>query len=212
MKRYLVAAVSIMVVLGMVLVCVGQEGERPAGQPAGGEGRPAGAERPRGGMRGFGEAQQQALNAIEEQVKKMRETMQAPAEGRQNFQEMSEEERAQMRERFTKMREERDKSIAVIQEQLDKLKGARALTTAHDEEIAKLKALSEQAKKENATATATAIDNMIAEKDKAFDALLTKLGMERSAGGRMGRPGGAGEAPRGGAGEAPRGGTGGGQN
>jgi superfamily II DNA/RNA helicase len=192
MKRYLFAAVGIMVVLGMVLVCLGQEGEQPAGRAgrAGGGGR--------GMMRGYGEAQQQALNAIEEEVKKMKAAAQPPAGGATNFQEMSEEERAQMRERFTKMREERDKSIAAIQEQLDKLKGARALTTAHDEEIAKLKALSEQAKKENATETAAAIDKMIADKDKAFNEMLTKLGMERSTGGRGQRPGGGGGGRRGG--------------
>jgi superfamily II DNA/RNA helicase len=192
MKRYLFAAVGIMVVLGMVLVCLGQEGEQPAGRAgrAGGGGR--------GMMRGYGEAQQQALNAIEEEVKKMKAAAQPPAGGATNFQEMSEEERAQMRERFTKMREERDKSIAIIEEQLAKLKGARTLTTEHDEEIAKLKALSEQAKKENATETAAAIDKMIADKDKAFNEMLTKLGMERSTGGRGQRPGGGGGGRRGG--------------
>jgi uncharacterized membrane protein YgcG len=189
MKRYLVAAVSVMVVLGMVLVCLGQEGERPAGRPERGAGRAGGA---RGMMGRYGEAQQQALNAIEEEVKKMKTAAEAPAGGRQNFQDMSEEERTQMRERFMRMREERDKSIATIEEQLAKLKGARTLTTEHDEEIAKLKALSEQAKKENATETAAAIDKMIADKDKAFNEMLTKLGMERSTGGRGQRPGGGG--------------------
>jgi len=118
---------------------------------------------------------------------------------------MTEEQRTEMRERFTKMREDRQKSLAAIEEQLAKIKGARTLTAEQDEKMAALKALAEQAKKENATQTAAAIEKMIADKEKAFDEMLTKLGMERSTGRGMGgeRPGGGGR---------PRGGEGGGQN
>jgi len=191
MKRYLMAAVVVMVVLGMVLVCVGQEGEQPAARPERAAGRAGGAERFRDAMRRQREAQEQALNAIDEEVKKMKTAMETPERTRGDYQSMSEEEQRQARENFMKVIEERQKSIENIEGQIARLKGARTLTAEQDEEIGKLKALAEQAKKENATETAAAIEKMIADKEKAFDEMLTKLGMERSSGsGRVRRPGG----------------------
>ena len=198
MKRYLTAAVVLMVILGMVLVCVGQEGERPAGRAERARGRAGGAERLRSAMRGYLEAQRQALKTIEEEVKKMKTAIDEPQTSSEEFQQMS---RQQRMERFTKMREERRKSIENVEGQLVKLKGARAATAEHNEEIGKLKALAEQAKEENATETAAAIEKMIAEKEKAFDEMLKKLGMQRSSGrSRTRRPRGQ------------RGGNGGGEN
>jgi hypothetical protein len=143
-------------------------------------------------MRDFAEGQRQALAAIDAEIKKMTSAMEAPGV-RGDLQQMTDEERSQARERFMQMRTDRDRSIAVIEEQLAKLKGARSLTAEHEESLTQLRTLSEQAKRENATGTAAAIDKMIADRDKAFNDRLSKLGLERSTGRgmggeRMGRP------------------------
>lgn len=79
---------------------------------------------------------------------------------------MSEEQRTEMREKFTQMRDDRIKSIAIMQAQISKLKGARTLTAEHDKEIEQLTVVQKLTVKEESKETAGAIEKIIAEKKK----------------------------------------------
>ena len=140
------------------------------------------------GMMRYRQAQMDAIAAIEAELTKMK----APPENmpdRGSFQDMSEEERTQMRERFRQMRDERMNSIQAIDDQLAILKGARTLTQEHDQAIEALQALKASADKENAKETSAAIQKMIDEKNKAFEEKMAKLDMEprRGQGRRQGQ-------------------------
>ena len=139
----------------------------------------------------YRQAQMDAIAAIEAELAKLK----APPENMPNrgsFQDMSDEERAQMRQRFQQMREERNKSIEAIEDQLAVLKGARTLTQEHDQAIEALQALKATADKENAKETSAAIQKMIDEKNKTFEEKMSKLGMEPRRGGFGGGQGGQG--------------------
>ena len=133
-----------------------------------------------GGQRGAAqrEAQMKALAAIQEQVAKLKALME-PAAGMQgrSFQDMSEEERTKMREEFTKRRDEQQKVMAAIQQQMDTLKGGRQLMTEHQQAMAPLKELLASAQKENAKATAGMIEKLIADRQKQFDEKMAAMGI-----------------------------------
>src|SRR4030042_6013572 len=98
MKRYLISAVVVLTVLAVTWAVFGQEAERP---------REAG----RGGFRNI-EAQQKAIAAIQEQVAKLKAGLDASAmPAGQSLQDLSEEERTKMREKFMKMREDQQQEI-----------------------------------------------------------------------------------------------------
>ncbi len=164
MKRYLISAVVVLTVLAMTLVVLGQEAaERPRGAA-------------RGGFRNV-EAQQKAVAAIEQQIAKLKAGLEAPATPPAGGQELSEEERAKMRERFTKIREEQQQSIAAIEQQIMILKGRRQLQQEHDASIADLKELQTLATKEKAAETTKRIEELIAKRTKAFEDNMQKLGL-----------------------------------
>jgi hypothetical protein len=181
MKKYGLLIAAFAAVLACVLPLIAAEQTAPAVQQG-----------PGGGQRFGREMQTQAITAIEAELAKMKTAMEGmPAGGREAFQNMSEEERAQMRDRMQKMRDERMASVGTIEDQLAKLKGARVLTQEHDQAIEALAALKATAEKENAKETAAAIQKMIDEKNKAFEARMAKLEMEP----RRGGPGGMGGRP-----------------
>ena len=167
MKRQLISIVSIMVVLAVALVAFGQdEGER--------------SERTRGRRRGMGsEAQLKVIATIEEELGKMKSDLESLPRSREAWQDLSDEERDELRAKFRKMREERQQSIAVIEEQIAKLKGSRQLSREHEESLGKLKAIHELAVKEKAKETAASIEKLIDEKQKEFEDLFEKLGLEQ---------------------------------
>ncbi len=198
MKRYVIVIVSLVVLFVVAWPLLAQpEGGRGGGR---GEGRRGG----RGGFMG-GQRQTQAIEAIEGELTKMKKAFESFSFNRESFQNLSEEERTALREKFRKIRQERRDSITVIEEQLARLKGPRGLRTAHEESIEKLNGLLELAKKENAEKTAQGIEKLIAEKKKVYEAKLKKLGfegMERRGGrgrreGREGRGGREGRERRG---------------
>jgi hypothetical protein len=160
-KNVVVTLIAVVVVLAVAWAAFGQAG--------GGGGQRGAAQR---------EAQMKAVAAIQEQLGKLKALMEAPqgAQGR-SFQDMSEEERTKMREEFTKRRDEQQKVMAAIQQQMDTLKGGRQLMTEHQQAMTPLKDLLASAQKENAKATAGMIEKLIAERQKQFDEKMAAMGI-----------------------------------
>jgi TolA-binding protein len=131
------------------------------------------------------EERMKAIGAIEAQLAKLKEEGERPSFNRENFQNMSEEERAEFREKMMKVLQERQKVFQTIMAQLAQLQGRRGpapegarymiITTAD------LKPIQEAATKEKAEETSK---------------LLARLGGRgRGFGGR--RPGQGGQRPQG---------------
>lgn len=149
--------------------------------------RSGGRER-RGGRRWMSsEDQQKVIATIEEQLGKMKAGIEGMPRGREGWQDLSEEERDKLREKFRKMRDERQQSFAVIDEQIDKLKGPRQLRQEHEEAIGKLDAILKLAQKEKAKETAASIEKLIAEKKKQLEEKFKALGFDPESG-RSRRP------------------------
>lgn len=172
MKRYLISTIAVLAVLVVVLAAFGQE-ERP---------------RMRGGR--SREAQQNAIAAIEAKLAELKKgTEQQPAFDREQFQEMSDEERTKFREAMMKQREEQAAIVAAIEQQVMILKGGRQLQTEHDEAMAGLQAIHAQAVKENATETAKSIQALIDKRTKKLEDTAEKLQIRLRRGRGMGGPG-----------------------
>jgi len=169
MKKYVIASVAILVVLAACWVVFGQqEGQRQRfGQ--------------------YREAQMKAIEVIQEQAGKLKAAWEEAAKESQgrDFQSLSEEEKTKLRETFTKRREEQQKMVAAIEQEVARLKGPRRLRTEFDESMSDLKAIREKATEEKAQGTAELLDKLIAKKQKQLDDTLQKLGF-----GDMPRPGG----------------------
>ena len=172
MKRYVILMVSILVVLTVAWVSFGQ--------PERTEGRRSGRARGQSSRRGMGrERQLKAIAAIEEQLAKVKSGLQSSSGTRQRWQNLSDEERNVLREKSRKMREERQQSIVLIEEQIAKLKGRRRLNAEHEKSIGKLNAIRQLAVKEKAAETTKSIDTLIAEQQKEFEDKLKKLGIQQ---------------------------------
>ena len=171
MKRYLISTIAVLVILSMTMSVYAQ------GQAAGGEGRGGGG---RGaGMRGGRGTQQlqDAIAAIEAQLTNLKKVLATETPRPQGgFQDMSEEERAKMREQRTKLREQQQAAATVIEQQVMILKGNQ-LQEEHQAEIDQLQAVADSATKEKATATAKMVQDIIAKRTKAFDDIVEKLGI-----------------------------------
>jgi hypothetical protein len=178
MKRYVISAVAILMVLAMVFVAFGQERGTRQGQ---GQGQ---------GRGGFMSAEERtkAVEAIEAQLAKLKAGSMGSGFNRESFQNMSEEERTKFREKMMAARQEQQKSIQIILGQLAALEGRRepAAEGARYMIIATtdLKPIQDSAVKEKATETAKLLEGLAAR------------GSGRGFGGR--RPGseGGGGAPR----------------
>lgn len=167
MKRYLMSAVVVMVVLAVAWIAFGQEQSERAQR-----------------MAQYRQAQMKAIEAIQEQAAKLKAGMEASSFDRTRFQELSEEERANLRERFTKMREERQQALGVIEQQIMMLKGRRQLDTEHEESIAELQAIYALATSEKAEKTAKHLEELIAKRNKEYEDTMQKLGLEQFGGRR----------------------------
>ena len=124
------------------------------------------------------EDQLKAIEAVQEQVAKLKKGIQAQSTERRSFRDMSEEERNKMREEFTKAREDRNNAIQAIITQIARLQGQRE--PAEGEQLiiintGQLKPIQELAVKEKAKETAQRLERL----------------MTRGRGGFGGRPGGA---------------------
>jgi len=175
MKRYGILAVSILAGLAVAWPLFAQEAK---------QGPRAGDRQQRGGRRWMSsEQQQKAFATIEEQLGKMKTGMEGMPRGREGWRNLSDEERDKLREKFRKMRDQRQQSLAVIAEQIDKLNGPRQLRREHEEAIGKLAAILKLAQKEKAKETAASIEKLIAEEKKQFSEKLKALGFDPDAGG-----------------------------
>ena len=170
MKRYGILVVAILLVLAVAWPLFAQEEE--------------GGGRERRGRRRWmsAEDQEKVFATIEEQLGKMKADLEGMPRGREGWRDLSDDERDKLREKFRKIRDDRQKSLAVIADQIDKLKGPRELRRKHEEVISKLEAILKSAQKEKATQTAEAIEKMIADKKKAFISKLEALGFDPDAG------------------------------
>jgi len=163
MKRYLISTVAILIVITVALVAFGQDREQW-----------------RQRMAQYRERQNKAIEAIGQQVAKLKAGMEAPmprTEG--GFQDMTEEERANFRERFMKMREERQQALAAIEQHIMVLKGRRQLDREQEESIAELQSIQALAASEKAEKTAKRLEELIAKRNKEYEDTMQKLGLER---------------------------------
>ncbi|MHC4462979.1 MAG: hypothetical protein ACYS6W_09290 [Planctomycetota bacterium] len=133
------------------------------------------------GRRGLGrEDQLKAIKAIEAQLAKLKAGIEAQGTERRSFRDLPEEERAKLRDQFTKAREERQKALKAIIAQVARLQGQRQPAAEGEEFIlvntAQLKEIGKLAVKEKAKETAQRL--------------------ERLGRGRMGFRGGRSAAPR----------------
>ncbi|MHC4791988.1 MAG: redoxin domain-containing protein, partial [Planctomycetota bacterium] len=174
MKRYIVSIIIVAVVLAVALVSFGQsEGERPERRR--GEGR----------RRWIGRDEQlEAISTIEGELSKIKKGLESLPGSREEWQDLSDEEREELREKFRDMRDERQEALSVIEEQIPKLKGPRRLGEAHEEAIGKLKAIHELAVKEEAKETAESIQELIDKRQKEFEDKMEKLGLQSERGRR----------------------------
>jgi len=141
------------------------------------------AETSRPSSRGRGLSRELRLKAvalIEEHLTKIKSGLESSSRGRERGQNLSDEERTAQREKYRKLREQQQQSIAIIEEQIAKLQGQRTLQATHDESIGKLNAIRDLAVKEKAVETAAAIEKLIAEQKKEFEARLQKLGLQQA--------------------------------
>ena len=110
------------------------------------------------------EEQLKAIEAIEEQLAKLKKAVQAGPE-REAFRKLqgaSPEEQAKLRQEWQRVRQEQQQTINAIQEQLAKLGGPRPPTARPDLPVGQLKAIHELAVKENAKQTAERLERLIA--------------------------------------------------
>jgi len=122
--------------------------------------------RERFGARGRGigrEEQLKAIEAIEEQIAKLKTAIQSiGVEDRSRWRELSEEERTKLREKMAKAIRERQTAIRAIEEQLAKLRGPGRPQAEPRPSIDELRVLQELAVKEKATQTAGRLERLIA--------------------------------------------------
>ena len=207
MKRYLIPIVAVLLVLAVTLVAFGQQERRGGRQNLSEEERAKMRERfqnmseeerakfraemrERGGRGGGAfmspEDQQKAIKAIEAQLAKLKAAPQiAPPEG--GLQDLSEDERAKLREKMTKVRQERQQALQTIIAQVAMLQGRGQPAAGGGQyliiNVGDLKPIQAAAVKEKAKETAQLLDRLIAR------------GSGRGFGGRA--PG-AGQRPQGG--------------
>jgi len=182
MKRYLILTVIALVVLAASWAAFAQREGRQGGRSPSPEERAG----PRQRWQNMSEEQRQefiaqmrkrqaqrheeqlkAIKAIQEQLAKLKAGIEATGpQARRQWQELSDEERTKLRERFTKVREERQKAIDAIIAQIAGLQGRRQPTAEGEKFIlintGELKAVRELAVKEKATETAQRLERLIA--------------------------------------------------
>jgi len=175
MKKYLFATL-ILIVLGVSLVAIAQQ---------------AGQQNVRGErMRQRWAAQQQAVEKIQKLAADLKADMEEAALARQNQtprENMTDEERAKLRETWTKRREKQQEIVAEMEQQVAILKGSGQLQTELDADLAELRAIRDLAKDEKAEKTAIRLTQLIDKKQTTFDTTLKNLGLEREPGERRPR-------------------------
>ena len=176
MKKYLIPIVAVLLVLAVTWAAFGQAEERAKQRESMRQRLQNMSEeereqfraqmRERGGRGRFisPEDQEKAIKAIEAQLVKLKATQITRPEG--GFQNLSEDERAQLREKMTKVFQERQKALQTIMAQVARLQG-RGQPTAEGEQYliintGDLKPIQAAAEKEKAKETAQLLERLIA--------------------------------------------------
>ncbi len=170
MKRSMIVGIGVLLTMTMAWAAFGQAG--------GGGGR--------GGFGAMGEAQQKAFADLQEQVAKLKPLMEASAKAMAGgFQNMSEEDRAKMKERST----QQQAILAAIQADVDRLR-LRQLAVEYNQSLTALKDAQVSAEKEKAKETAQMLGKIIAERERQMEEKVTAMGMTMDQLQKMGTRGG----------------------
>ncbi len=172
MKRSTIVAVSVLLTMAVAWAAYGQAG--------GGGGRGG-----RGGM--MGAQMQKTVADLQEQVTKLKALVDSGAkamEGR-SFQDMTEEDRAKMKERST----QQQALMAAIQKDVDQLR-IRQIAAEYNESMTALKDAQASAQKENAKETAQKLGQIMAAREKQMEEKVTAMGMTMDDLQKMGTRGG----------------------
>ncbi len=160
MKRSAIVAVSVLLTLAVTWAAYGQAG--------------GGGGRGRGGFGMMGAQMQKVVADLQEQVTKLKALADAGAkamEGR-SFQDMTEEDRAKMKERSTQQQQ----IMAAIQKDVDQLR-IRQLAAEYNQDITALKDAQASAEKEKAKETAQMLGKIVAEREKQMEEKITAMGL-----------------------------------
>lgn len=170
MKRSTVMAAGLLLTAAMAWAAFGQAG--------GGGGR--------GGMMG-GAQMQKAVADLQEQVAKLKSLADAGAKAMEGktYQDLSEEDRAKMKERRT----EQQKIMAAIQQDVDRLRLPQ-MAAEYNQSITALKDAQASAEKEKAKETAQKLGQIIAEREKQMEEKVTAMGLTMDQLQKMGTRGG----------------------
>jgi len=161
MKRSAIVAVSVLLTMAVTWAAYGQAGGGGGGRGRGGF-----------GMMG-GEAQQKAVADLQEQVAKLKALVDAGAKAMAGgYQNMSEEDRAKMKERRT----EQQKLVTAIQANVDRFRLFQ-IAAEYNQDITALKDAQAAAEKEKAKETAQMLGKIIAEREKQMEEKVTAMGL-----------------------------------
>ncbi len=182
MKRYLIPIIAVLLVLAVTLVAFGQQERRGGRQNLSEEQRAKMRERfqnmseeerakfraQRGGSGRGGfmrpEDQQKAIKAIEAQLAKLKAAQITRPQG--GFQDLSDDERAKLREKMTKVFRDRQNALQTIIAQVARLQGRRQPTAEGTQyliiNVGDLKPIQAAAKKEKAEETTKLLQRLIA--------------------------------------------------
>jgi methylmalonyl-CoA mutase cobalamin-binding subunit len=172
MKRSTMIAVSVLLTMAVTWAAYGQAG--------------GGGGRGRGGFGMMGAQAQKVVADLQEQVTKLKALVDAGAKATAGgFQDMSEEDRAKMKERST----QQQALMAAIQKDVDQLR-VRQIAAEYNQSMTALKDAQASAQKENAKETAQKLGQIIAEREKQMEEKVTAMGMTMDDLQKMGTRGG----------------------
>jgi len=172
MKRKLFSVLIVAAALGAGWLCLGQAAEE----------KQAGSNRENRNARWqmWRERQLAAITTAQEELGKIKDGIESFSMTRENWQDLSDEERGQLRDKFRKQSEQRQQSLASIEQQVTLLKGGRQLRDEFAKSISDLETLLELAKSEDCKKVAAKIEELIAAKKKDFEETSEKLGLQRT--------------------------------
>ena len=167
MKKYLISTVAVLLVLAVAWIAFGQEQSERAQRRAQRMARI--------------QAATKVIETIQEQAGKLKTALEEGAifGSIGSRQDLSEEERAKLREEVMKNREEWWKMLAVIEQQFTIPKGRRQRDREHEESIAELQTIQALATTEKAEKTAKRLEELIAKRNKEHEDTMQKLGLEQ---------------------------------
>jgi hypothetical protein len=176
MKKSTMIAASVLLTMTVAWAAFGQAGG------GGGRGKGGGG---RGGM--MTPQMQKAVADLQAQAAKLKALMDENAKAMEGktFADLSEDDRAKMKERGT----EQQKLIAAIQQDADQLR-VRQMAAEYNQSMTALKDAQASAQKENAKETAQKLGQIIAEREKQMQEKVTAMGMTMDDLQKMGTRGG----------------------